>query len=105
VETSTNFAAIKPSVTPPPSSSTRVTYTYINSTRSSLPTALEAARSRIVAAANAVGAKAELNPAYSGWAPNPESPVLQLTKRAVAGVIGKEPKVRCGDSLRISECD
>jgi hypothetical protein len=90
VETSTNLASVTP-VTDTPGDTT---FLVTTSTRSSLPSALEEVRQRIAAAAAAAGAAVDLQPAYAGWDPNPASPLLQLTKVAVAKVTGKDPEVR-----------
>lgn len=51
----------------------------VTSTRSSLGHALEAVRDTIEATARAFGASAVVrNEAYPGWAPNPQSEVLQV---------------------------
>lgn len=88
VETSTNLAAIKPDAS-------ASTFTIQTSTRSSHGPALEAVRRSIRALAAATGATASADEAYPGWAPAPSSPVLELTRAAIAKVIGRPPAVKC----------
>ena len=54
--------------------------TVLCSTRSSISSALESARDRLVAVASLAGATIEKTPPYPGWNPNMDSPVLQLAK-------------------------
>jgi hypothetical protein len=50
-------------------------------------------RDRIVAAAKLCGAGAiRRGGAYPGWAPNPASPLLQLTRETYQEALGREPK-------------
>eukprot|EP00958_Prasinococcus_capsulatus_P022397 scaffold3158_cov389-Prasinococcus_capsulatus_cf.AAC.19 len=68
--------------------------TIILSTRSSIGTALEAARDKLEAIAVLAGAKYQRGPAYPGWAPNMSSPVLAIAKEALSKYTeGKEPEV------------
>lgn len=89
VETSNNLAAVKPGT----AGDSEVTYTITCSTRSSLSHAMEVQRARIAAIAGLCGASVAQDKAYPGWAPNPSSPVLQVTKDAFQQLLGKEPKV------------
>ncbi|KAL3141936.1 hypothetical protein ABBQ32_004586 [Trebouxia sp. C0010 RCD-2024] len=89
VETSNNLAAVKPSS----STDSEAKYTIIMSTRSSLTHAMEVQRARIAALSGLCGATVAQDKAYPGWAPNPASPVLQVTKDAFRQLLGKEPKV------------
>ncbi|DBA78247.1 TPA: hypothetical protein ACH3X2_008201 [Trebouxia sp. C0005] len=89
VETSNNLAAVKPST----AGDLEATYTITCSTRSSLSHAMEVQRARIAAIAGLCGATVAQDKAYPGWAPNPSSPVLQVTKDAFQQLLGKEPKV------------
>lgn len=74
VETSNNVASLQPSASSPDD-----TMVIVTSTRSSLGHALEAVRDTIEATARAFGASAVVrNEAYPGWAPNPQSEVLQV---------------------------
>jgi di/tripeptidase len=55
------------------------------------------ARDRIIAAAKLCGASSiTRGEAYPGWAPNPSSPLLQLTKETYKQALGREPKVSAG---------
>jgi dipeptidase D len=63
------------------------------SSRSSVSSALQAMRDRIRAAATLAGATVEENEAYPGWNPNPDSKVLDATKRTYVKLFGEEPKV------------
>eukprot|EP00891_Asterochloris_glomerata_P009602 jgi/Astpho2/9602/Aster-03874 len=89
VETSNNVAAVAPDDSAQPSTS----YTITCSTRSSLGSAMDSQRARIAAIARLCGGTAEQTDAYPGWAPNPQSPVLQVAKDVYQQVLGKEPKV------------
>lgn len=88
VETSNNVASI---------SMTDDMATVLCSTRSSLPSALEATRDRLAAVANLAGANMDRLEAYPGWNPNPDSQVLQLGKRILTEQLkssGKTPGVK-----------
>eukprot|EP00877_Chromochloris_zofingiensis_P012989 jgi/Chrzof1/7944/UNPLg00004.t1 len=89
VETSNNLSSIKLTN----SNQHSACYSIVTSTRSSLSHALEVSRNKIATAATVCGAEVIKGNAYAGWAPNTQSPVLQLAKSAVADVIGHEPKV------------
>ncbi len=65
----------------------------VNCTRSSIHSALEAARAGLRALGEAAGGKVTLEPAYPGWKPNVDSPLLGLFKRVHKEVTGKEPVV------------
>lgn len=81
VETSNNLAAVKLSSS---SSSTdsAAAYTITCSTRSSLAHAMEVQRARIADIARLCGATVAQDKAYPGWAPNPNSPVLEVSALA-----------------------
>lgn len=89
VETSNNVASIKPGI----ASDGKASYSIIVTTRSSFPAALAVERRRIAALARMAGAKVEQPADYAGWAPNPSSPLLAMTKDAVRKVYGREPRV------------
>jgi dipeptidase D len=74
VETSNNVASLK-------MSREGDTATIMCSTRSSISTALESTRDRLAAVASLAGATIERRPAYPGWNPNMDSPLLHMTKR------------------------
>ena len=63
-------------------------------TRSSIPAAMESVRAQMRAVAELCGGSMEARPAYSGWQPNLESPLLKVTKAAYAEVLGREPVVK-----------
>ena len=93
VETSTNLASVRPASPSPPSAADA--FTIQTSTRSSHGPALEAVRRSIRATAAAVGASATHEDAYPGWAPNPASPLLALTRSSIAAVLGRVPEAKC----------
>lgn len=82
METSTNLASVKPAG----SSGGRAAYSIINTTRSSIPAALTAERSRIAALARMAGAEVHQPGTYPGWAPNTRSPLLALTQEVLRKV-------------------
>ena len=85
VETSTNLAIID----------TKDDHIEINtSTRSSIGSALEAARGAIKAIATLAGAEVTENTAYPGWKPNMESNILKLAKEIFTEQYGKEPEMK-----------
>uniref|UniRef100_A0A7S3HPJ9 Aminoacyl-histidine dipeptidase n=1 Tax=Spumella elongata TaxID=89044 RepID=A0A7S3HPJ9_9STRA len=64
------------------------------SPRSSIGCALEAARDRLQAVADLAGGSLKREPAYPGWAPQPSSPLLELTRRKLGEICGgREPSV------------
>ncbi len=84
VETSNNLAIVKTH------ESNATVYT---SSRSSILSALEAARRKIEAAADLAGAKTEQLLGYPAWTPNLDSPILKTMKSIHQNVTGKEAKV------------
>lgn len=89
VETSTNLASVKLVSR----KGGVAVYRIINMTRSSLPAALAAERARIAAIGRMAGALVEQPPDYRGWAPNPRSALLDLTRGVLRRVCGREPEV------------
>lgn len=84
VETSTNLASIK----------TKDGYFLITtSQRSSVETALDDACNMVAANFLNVGAKTTHTDGYPGWTPNPDSEIVELTRKAYIDIFGKEPKV------------
>jgi dipeptidase D len=83
VETSNNVASLTMS-----DDDDTTTATILCSTRSSISSALEATRDRLAAVAFLAGASIERSPAYPGWNPNMESPVLHLAKKLLAKRLG-----------------
>ncbi len=84
VETSTNLASIK----------TKEDYFLITtSQRSSVETALDDACNMVAANFLNVGAKTTHTDGYPGWTPNPNSEIVELTRKAYFDIFGKEPKV------------
>lgn len=63
-------------------------------TRSSIPAALEAVRSQVKSVTELCGGTMIAKPAYSGWLPNLESPVLSVTKLAYTEILGKDPVIK-----------
>jgi len=84
VETSTNLAIIHTH-----SEQAEI----ICSSRSSVASALEAARQLIEAVCELAGAKVNQPEGYPGWTPNLESPLLKTLKEVYRQIFEKEPKV------------
>ncbi len=86
VETSTNLASVKFKA------ENRVVVT--TSQRSSLESGKEWAKQSVEAVFLLAGAEVEHSDGYPGWAPNPESHLLQTTVQCYERLFGVEPKVR-----------
>ena len=86
VETSTNLASVKFKA------ENRVVVT--TSQRSSLESGKEWAKQSVEAVFLLAGAEVEYSDGYPGWAPNPESHLLQTTVQCYERLFGVEPKVR-----------
>jgi len=84
VETSTNLAIIH---THPDQAE------VVCSSRSSVASALEAARHLIEAVCELAGAEVNQPEGYPGWTPNLESPLLKTLKEVYRQIFEKEPKV------------
>ena len=67
--------------------------TILCSSRSSIGTALEATRDKIKAVAYLAGAAVKQSKAYPGWAPNPSSEILEVTKCMFSKKLGRAPGV------------
>ena len=67
--------------------------TILCSSRSSIGTALEATRDKIKAVAYLAGATVKQSKAYPGWAPNPSSEILEVTKCMFSKKLGRAPGV------------
>jgi dipeptidase D len=89
VETSTNLARVRTQ-----SGSGSATLAIHCSNRSSVASALSAAQRRSAALGELVGADVATSEGYPGWKPNLDSPVLAVTRRAVAAVFGEEPGIK-----------
>ncbi len=61
--------------------------------RSSVDSARDAVRDSIVSVFALAGAEASFHDAYSGWAPNPDSPLLALMKATYLDLFGEEAGV------------
>jgi dipeptidase D len=84
VETSTNLAVIH----------THPDHALIScSSRSSVASALEAARNMIASLSDLVGASISQPEGYPGWTPNLQSPLLKAMKEIYTKTFQKEPKV------------
>jgi dipeptidase D len=79
VETSNNVASLS-------MSSSDDVARILCSTRSSISSALESTRNRLASVAYLAGAAIEMEPAYPGWNPNMNSPVLHMAK----GILEKQ---------------
>jgi dipeptidase D len=84
VETSTNLAIVRTG---------RKDLQVLCSTRSSVASALEAARDIIKSVCALAGAKAEFKNGYPGWMPNLASPLLKHLKEIYAMTFGKEAEI------------
>ena len=84
VETSNNLASVK---------MRNGNIVVACSTRSSIAEALESQRERIRIIANVYGASIEQDEAYPGWAPNPNSPILETTTKIYKELLGKDPHI------------
>ena len=62
-------------------------------TRSSVDTAKEGVMFRIGTIFDLIGAHVEFSGAYPGWAPNPDSPILQVMKETYQKMYGTAPNV------------
>ena len=85
VETSTNLASVK-------FAEDKIVIT--TSQRSSVERAKEYAKLQVESAFVAAGCEVVHSDGYPGWAPNPNSTLLECTKRAYVKLFGSEPKVR-----------
>ena len=85
VETSTNLASVK---------FTKKELVVTTSQRS----AIEAGKDDVAAMVNSVftlaGARARQTDGYPGWAPNPDSEIVEITKNSYTKLFGNEPAVR-----------
>jgi dipeptidase D len=64
------------------------------STRSSINSALEAARKTINSIGSLAGAEVIENEPYPGWKPNMDSKMLKLAKEIFTEKYGKEPEIK-----------
>ncbi len=85
VETSTNLASVK-------FAEDKIVIT--TSQRSSVESAKEYAKLQVESAFVAAGCDVVHSDGYPGWAPNPNSKLLECTKDAYKKLFGAEPKVR-----------
>ncbi len=85
VETSTNLASVK-------FEGDKIVIT--TSQRSSVESAKEYAMLQVESAFVAAGCEVVHSDGYPGWAPNPNSKLLECTKEAYKKLFGTEPKVR-----------
>lgn len=84
VETSTNLASVK----------TRETSVEITtSQRSSVESSKYDIANMVVAVFSLAGAKSKHSDGYPGWTPNPDSEVLDITRKAYSDLFKVEPKV------------
>jgi dipeptidase D len=84
VETSTNLAIVR---------TDKKELEVLCSTRSSVASALEAARDIIKSVCALAGARAEFKNGYPGWMPNLASPLLKQLKEIYAKTFGKEAEI------------
>lgn len=84
VETSTNLASVK-------TKSDKVIIT--TSQRSSVASALDNICNMVAANFSSIGADVRHTDGYPGWAPNPNSEILEVAKESYIALFKKEPKV------------
>lgn len=84
VETSNNLASVK---------IVNNDYNIACSTRSSIAEALEFQRERIAIMANSYGASIEQDQPYPGWAPNINSPILDITTKIYSEMLDRKPHI------------
>ena len=84
VETSNNLASVK---------CDGANYTINCSTRSSIAEALEAQRERIEIMAKSYNSNVKQDEPYPGWAPNINSPILEITKNIYSEMLDGKPNV------------
>lgn len=84
VETSTNLAVV---------GEHEGRFRVLLSTRSSVATALAAARRRIRASASLAGAEVSEGDGYPGWKPDLQSPLLAVLRKVHEAVAGESPEV------------
>lgn len=84
VETSNNLAIVK---------CKSAEATVLNSTRSSILSALEATRAKLASVAELAGAKIELMEGYPAWSPNLDSELLKTMKSIYKKHAGKEAEI------------
>ncbi len=84
VETSTNLASVK-------TKTGRIIFT--TSQRSSVASALDDACNMVAANFKMIDASVKHSDGYPGWAPNPESEILEISKKSYEELFHKEPKV------------
>jgi len=85
VETSTNLAAVK-------LVNGRIKVT--TSQRSSVTSAKQDISQMVESVFLLAGAETEKSTGYPGWNPNPDSPILQITRDSYAKLFGEDPKVK-----------
>lgn len=84
VETSTNLASIK-------FTEERVLVT--TSQRSSIESSKDDVANMVVSVFNLAGASTQHSDGYPGWKPNPNSPIIDITRKAYQRLFGSDPKV------------
>lgn len=92
VETSNNVASCHPVAARECAQGVRE-FKVVTSSRSSVGVAMEGVRDKVERVAGLVGARCTRGDAFPGWAPNPDSRVVQLTKDVFARVLGRTPHV------------
>ena len=85
VQTSTNLALV---------TQENGVITVGTSQRSSVETEKEHMAETVASVFRLAGARVEYGDAYPGWTPNPDSPVLQITRQSYKDLFGREPAVK-----------
>ena len=86
VETSTNLASVKMS------GATKIIVG--TSQRSSTESAKNAIADQVASVFQLAGAEVEHGEGYPGWAPNPESKILQVAQKSYRNLFGKDAKIK-----------
>lgn len=84
VETSTNLASVK---------TLEDSFLITTSQRSSVASALDDVVNMVAAVFKLVSAEVEHSDGYPGWSPNPDSKILEISKKAYLKLFNDEPKV------------
>lgn len=90
VETSSNLASIIDKSCEESCKSFRIQC----STRSSLMPSLERSRQVIRRFGELCGATVEQGPAYPGWQPEPNAPIVSIAREAISRIAGREPEIK-----------
>ena len=94
VETSSNLASIKEDDVSVPCAEDHKVFRIQCSTRSSIMPALERYRQVIRRFGELCGAEVDQGPAYPGWQPDPNAPIVSIAREAIASIAGRDPEIK-----------